>query len=349
MPGAIGLSSPVMESNTARILVVDDSPTGRKITALAVIQLGYECTVAKSGAEAIDQLQNGRFDLVLLDLLMPEMDGFTVLQHIRDIRSGMEIPVVVVSASDDLESVARCIAMGAEDFLIKPLNAVLLKARISACLEKKRLRDSIVERFGKYVPEKIANDILTGQDSLEPRRSLATILFTDLENFTGIAESVSPQQVFEMLNAYFTAAIEPILDRGGVINQFQGDAMLVTFNVPTEDPHHADSAVQAAMEIQQRTRGKFFAGISVNTRIGINTGEVIAGNVGAGSQYNYTVHGDAVNLAARLEQLNKQFKSDILISENTRAMLSKEYPLTSLGLSRVRGKHTPIGLFKLSV
>lgn len=280
---------------------------------------------------------------------MPEMDGFTVLQHIRDIRSGTEKPVVVVSASDDLESVARCIAIGSEDFLIKPLNGVLLKARISACLEKKRLRDTIVERFGKYVPDKIASDILSGQDNLEPRRSLATILFTDLENFTGIAESVSPQQVFEMLNEYFTAAIEPILDRGGVINQFQGDAMLVTFNVPTEDPHQADSAVQAAMEIQQRTQGKCFAGISVNTRIGINTGEVIAGNVGSGSQYNYTVHGDAVNLAARLEQLNKQFKSDILISENTKAMLSREHPLTALGQSTVRGKHTPIGLFKLSV
>ena len=207
----------------------------------------------------------------------------------------------------------------------------------------------IREVFGKYVPEDVAESIVAGKGNLKPIQTTATVLYSDLETFTSIAESMSPGQVVQMLNEYFPAVIEPINRHGGVVNQFQGDAMLVTFNVPLEDSRHADEAVTAAWEMQDVVKGRTFAGISLRTRIGINTGTVIAGNVGSGDRVNYTVHGDAVNLAARLEQLNKDYDTLILISGSTVSLLTDTYPLEPIGEVAVRGKHEPVQLFKLAI
>jgi adenylate cyclase len=141
--------------------------------------------------------------------------------------------------------------------------------------------------------------------------------------------------------------VKPDIDHGGVVNQFQGDAMLVTFNVPVEDPLHADNAVRTAASIQAVVAEKVFAGITLRTRIGINTGELIAGNVGAGSRYNYTVHGDVVNSAARLEQLNKEYGTNCIISESTRALLQNEYPIEPIGEVPIRGKRESLRIFRL--
>ncbi|NIP90031.1 MAG: adenylate/guanylate cyclase domain-containing protein, partial [Gammaproteobacteria bacterium] len=175
------------------------------------------------------------------------------------------------------------------------------------------------------------------------------ILYSDLESFTGLAEGMSPREVVAMLNEYFPAVIEPINRHGGIVNQFQGDAMLVTFNVPVEDPHHADQAVRAAREIQEIVGGRTFAGRSLRTRIGITTGTVIAGNVGSGDRMNYTVHGDAVNLAARLEQLNKEHGTQVLVSGATTSLLADSYPLEPIGEVDIRGKNKSVAVFKLAV
>jgi class 3 adenylate cyclase/predicted metal-dependent HD superfamily phosphohydrolase len=203
--------------------------------------------------------------------------------------------------------------------------------------------------FGKYVPKRIAEDLVAGGGSLQPTQTTATILYSDIEGFTSIAENMPPEQVVEMLNDYFPAVIEPIERYGGIVNQFQGDAMLVTFNVPVADAFHAEKAVQAAMEIQRVIAGRKFAGIPLRTRIGINTGEVIAGNVGSGERVNYTVHGDAVNLAARIEQLNKEYGTSVLVSGSTVDLLQGNYPLELVGDVAIRGKTVPVNLFKLSV
>ena len=207
----------------------------------------------------------------------------------------------------------------------------------------------IREVFGKYVPEDVAEAIVAGRGKLEPVQTTATVLYSDLETFTSIVESLPPAQVVQMLNEYFPTVIEPIRRYGGVVNQFQGDAMLVTFNVPVEDSQHADKAVSAACEIQDAVMGRTFAGISLRTRIGISTGTVVAGNVGSGDRINYTVHGDAVNLAARLEQLNKEHGTLVLVSANTVSMLRGSYPLESIGRVAVRGKYNPVEVFNLAV
>jgi class 3 adenylate cyclase len=343
-----------MSEAAGRILVVDDNRLNRIKLARGLEQQGYTVGLAENGREALDKLGSEQVDLLLLDILMPEMDGFQVLERMQNDSELRDIPVIVISAVEEMDSVVRCIKMGAEDHLPKPYDPVLLNARIGACLEKKRLRDEVRKQldfisdiFGKYVPESIAKQIVAGGGTLEPTQTTATILYSDIESFTTLAESVPPKQVVQMLNEYFPAVIEPITRYGGVVNQFQGDAMLVTFNVPLENPDHAQNAVKAAIEMQEVSSGRTFAGMPLHTRIGVNTGEVIAGNVGAGDRFNYTVHGDAVNLAARLEQLNKEHGTRIIVSESTVDSLSDKENIEPLGEVEIRGKSQAVRIFKI--
>ena len=336
-----------MANTKGHVLVVDDDPLNRLQLLQGLKQQGYDSTQAEDGVQALELLAERSFDLVILDILMPNLDGFEVLSHMKSDGVLRDIPVIVISALDEMDSVIKCIRMGAEDYLSKPFDPTLLEARVGACLEKKQLRETIIRTLGKYVPESVAASIVRDEGSLEPTRTTATILFSDIESFTSIAEKMPPEHVFQMLNEYFPAVVEPIMDHGGVVNQFQGDALLVTFNVPIEDPIHADHAVETAAAIQAVVAGKTFAGVRLRTRVGINTGEVIAGNVGTGSRYNYTVHGDAVNSAARLEQLNKDYETLTIISESTVKLLHGRYPIEQLGVVPIRGKREGVRIFKL--
>jgi len=337
------------------LLVTDDNEDNRYTLRQRLIREGYDNIIeAANGSEALILLRSHDIDLVLLDVLMPEMDGYQVLEQMRCDSRLRNIPVIMNSAVNEIDSVVRCIEAGADDYLAKPYNVVLLRARIRASLEKKRLRDETLQQlgiirrvFGKYVPETVAEAIVSGQGELQPKHAEATILYTDIEDFTRISESMQPEHVVDMLNEYFEAVIEPITVYGGVVNQFQGDAMLVTFNVPLADPKHADKAVQAATEIQHILNTRKFAGISLSTRIGINSGKVFAGNVGSGNRINYTVHGNAVNLAARLERLNKEYNSRVLISHNTVQLLSSSYPVQAIGQVAIRGRSSLTEIYRL--
>jgi class 3 adenylate cyclase len=339
-----------------QVLVVDDNKMNRIKLARHLEQQGHSVSTAENGQEALEMLRSRPFELVLLDIMMPVMNGYEVLEIMKGEHDLRDIPVIVISAVEEMDSVVRCIEMGAEDHLPKNYDPVLLNARIGASVEKRRLRNEVVEQldiiseiFGKYVPKSVARQIVANKGILEPKQTIATIMFTDIEGFTSTAESISPKQLVQMLNEYFPAVIEPITRYGGVVNQFQGDAMLVTFNVPVEDAQHADNAVKAAIEIQAVMKNQNFSGITLRTRIGISTGEVVAGNVGAGDRINYTVYGDAVNLAARLEQLNKDYDSYVLISGATVSLLTNSYPTELIGETSIRGKHEPVQLFKLAI
>ncbi len=344
-----------MNFSKCRILVVDDNEDNRYTLTRRLRREGYtDVVTAGDGREALGRLAETDFDLVLLDIMMPEMDGYSVLEKLRASGRLASLPVIVISAIDDFDSVVRCIEMGAEDYLRKPFNATLLKARIAGVLEKKRLRDEVARQlavirdvFGRYVPASVAAQIVAGQGRLEATHATATILYSDIEAFTSVAETMPPEQVVQMLNEYFAAVIEPVEKHGGVVNQFQGDAMLITFNVPVADPEHTDRAVCAALEMQQTVEGKTFAGVQLKTRIGIATGKVIAGNVGSGERMNYTVHGDAVNLAARLEQLNKDHGTRILLCAETVSLLKGDYRIEPMGAMSVRGKSAPVDIHAL--
>ena len=346
----------VLISKTPTILVVDDEPFNLDLIIQELDFLGVNTITASNGREAIETIGERRCDVMLLDIMMPGMSGYDVLQWLRDDGRLADLPVVVISAIDEMASVIRCIELGAEDYLTKPFDPTLLKARIHAILEKKQLRDQVARQleitrkvFGKFVPENIAQAILDGQGILEPTQSIATILYADIEGFTGYVDNMESEQVVQMLNEYFATLTKPLDRHGGVLTQFQGDAVLVTFNLPVPNPNHADNAVQSAFEIQRTIAERTFAGKQIRTRIGIATGEVVGGSVGSGDRINYTVHGNAVNLAARLEHMNKEFDTHTLVSAETVSKLTRDFALESMGEVQIRGKQTPVVVHRLDI
>jgi len=239
-----------MDASESTILIVDDQPTNRRKLSLAVKHLGYAADTANNGAEALQLLRSKvKYDLVLLDIMMPAMDGHEVLSRMKADETLRDIPVIVISALEEMDSIVTSIELGAEDYLAKDFKKALLRARISASLEKKQLRDAVVQQrdfindmFGRYVPESVVRAVVEQKGTLAPVRTIATILYTDIAGFTMAVESMTPDRVFGMLNEYFSAVVEPIHHYGGVINQFQGDAILVTFNIPVANDRHADNA-----------------------------------------------------------------------------------------------------------
>ena len=226
----------------------------------------------------------------------------------------------------------------------------VLTERFNRMVSQLREKEFLRETLGRYVPERVAEAILEKQGALEPQQRTATILFTDIENFTQIAEQLSPGKVVALLNEYFSRVVGIVERHGGVVAQIQGDALLVCFNVPLEDPEHAANAVHAALEIESAiNRGAFGEGIKFITRVGINTGTVVAGPVGAEHRLIYTVHGAAVNLAARLEALNKEYGTRILIAESTQRLAGTGFEFTSLGKVSVRGRSDPVMVYTVAV
>ena len=201
------------------------------------------------------------------------------------------------------------------------------------------LRESELVRqtLGRFVPTDVAKTLLTEGGELAPEQSEATVLFCDLEGFTALTETLGPAGIVELLNEYFEVMVEILERHRGVVTQFQGDAILATFNVPVPDPAHAANALRAAIEMQDATRHREFAGQRIGSRIGINTGRLVAGAVGAKGRLSYTVHGDAVNLAARLEALNKELGTRILVSAAT-AERVEGFALEPMGEVGVRGQ-----------
>lgn len=212
---------------------------------------------------------------------------------------------------------------------------------------------SAAHELARFVPSAVARQVTTSELSMQAGEGEvreATILFTDIEGFTTISERLTPVELIATLNEYFGAIAAPIQAHGGVINQFQGDAILASFNLPTAQADHAAEAVRAALDIQAILAARRFgAGIRLRSRVGINTGVVVGGLVGSGDQLYYTVHGDDVNLAARLEQLNKKHQTRILVSARTRELAgATRFAFQRIATETVRGRHQPVTVYALA-
>ncbi len=265
-------------------------------------------------------------------------------------------PVDMMITRDYVEYLtSNSVLIGAE--FDKIISILMVTGVLALALRRARklLFDSVIEGsaardLSRFVPEAVAQQVTRSEEGATTGKgevNETTILFTDIEGFTAISETLAPEQLIAALNEYFTLISKPIDDCGGVISQFQGDAVLATFNVPKPDANHASNAVKAALGIQRALEGKLFGdGVSFNTRIGINSGPVVGGLVGSGDRVGYTVHGDNVNLTARLEQLNKDYGTRIIISEQTRALIEPgEYEFRALGDVSVRGRQQPVRIF----
>lgn len=219
--------------------------------------------------------------------------------------------------------------------------------RFNAMVEGLREREHIRETFGRYVDESVAATILERQGEARGEIGEATILFTDIAGFTTIAEFLGPSELVAVLNEYLETVLEPIRRNGGVVNTFIGDGLFASFNMPLACADHACAAVQAAIDIQRAVGDRTFGdyGVALATRIGISTGPVIGGSVGAGQRMSYTLLGDTVNLAARLEALNKEHGTRILVSQSTRDACGGRFAFASLGTVAVRGRSEQIAVF----
>jgi len=211
-------------------------------------------------------------------------------------------------------------------------------------LEAERSTALVAQIFGRFVPEAVATSMIEDKGAPDPVERQATVLYTDITGFTQLTEAKGPRTTVDILNAYFDAATEIIGRHNGVVTQFHGDAILAIFNVPLEDKDHAQSAFNAATELLAAVRQDSFAGERLQIRIGVNSGPLIAGNVGGGGRQSYTVYGDTVNLAARLEALNKEHGTALLVSHSTATLLTRA-DLKKIGETEIRGLSEPVDIY----
>ncbi|MBU4486815.1 MAG: adenylate/guanylate cyclase domain-containing protein [Candidatus Delongbacteria bacterium] len=208
-------------------------------------------------------------------------------------------------------------------------------------------REFIRDTFGKYIAPEIAAEVIGKKVNLKGEINNTTVMFTDIADFTSVSERMSPAELVKMLNEYFSFLVGVIQKNNGVVNKFIGDSVMAVFNAPLKDSEHADHSVQAAIEIVRESSKIKFNDISLKTRIGINTGDVLLGNIGAESRLEYTVIGDVVNMASRLEQINKNYNSNIMIGHETRKLLKGAYEFEEIVNVNIKGKKEAQTVYKL--
>ena len=310
-------------SQQAAILVVDDEDAMRHVLLLMLRALGYQnLAEARDGEEALAALRDREFDLLITDMQMPTMDGFALLQAVKDDSFLHHLPVIVASGMNQLDAVARCIEMGAEDFLPKPVNPTILRARVTASLERKRLRD--LERLRviqlqqekqlleiekekserlllNILPQSIAERLKGGERNIAERFAEVTVLFADIVDFTSLANQTDPDDLVTLLNELFSR-FDRLAERHGLEKiKTIGDSYLVVGGLPLPRPDHAEAVAEMALGMLESVHDlNSDSGISLRVRIGLNTGPVVAGVIGR-KKFTYDLWGTAVNLASRMQ------------------------------------------------
>ena len=331
-------------------MLVDDEPANLTLLEELLQLKGYATVSAHSGDEALSLARASRPDLILLDIMMPEMDGFDLCERLRKDTAFQTVPVIFLTALDDDTSRIRGLEMMADDYLTKPFNSRLLLAKVENILQLSKMRSQAVssqfnqqvkeqskrqiaaaweaneylsEKFQLFVPEQLLGRIAPqGIESIQlgnVTEEELTILFCDIRGFTAIAESQEARETFEWLNAFFTKMNDCITSHGGFIDKYLGDAIMSVFDKPKS---HAMDAIEAAVAMQvslqefNASRHKYNLENPVNIGTGINTGIGMIGTLGSDRRMDSTVIGDVVNTASRLENLTKIYGCQIIVSEN---------------------------------
>jgi len=336
--------------NFGLLLVVDDKESNRDLLSRRLDKQGFKVQIAENGRQALDKIRHQNFDLILLDIIMPEMDGYQVLEEIKADQELWRIPVIMISALDEIDSVVRCIEMGAEDYLQKPFNQVILNAKISATLERKRLRDRERDFLKKLqheqqksenlllniLPQAIAERLKKGEHTIADRFSEATVLFSDLVGFTELSTGISASELVDKLNQIFSS-FDQLTEKHGLEKiKTIGDAYMLVGGVPTARFDHAEAVANLALEMLKKLEilNKQYHD-NFKIRIGIHTGPVVAGIIGK-HKFNYDLWGDTVNIASRMESQGVQ--DEIQVSETTYQRIKDKFICKQRGSINVKGK-----------
>jgi adenylate cyclase len=370
------VNSPILESSS--VLVVDDTEMNRDMLCALLTADGHESAVAENGRIALEKIQRNSYDLILLDVMMPEMNGYQVLEQMKLVPSLRDIPVIVLSALDEIGSVVRCIELGAEDYLPKPFDPVLLRARIGACLEKKRLRDQEIqlrselaqwnktlearvqeqvtqlERLGRlkrFFSPQLAELIVSGDadDPLKTHRREITVVYLDLRGFTAFAETAEPEEVMNVLHEYHAAMGELILQYEGTLEHFAGDGMMIFFNDPVPIANPAQQAIRMTLAMRERVRELTVKwrklGYDLDFGVGIAQGYATIGAIGFEGRWEYGAIGSVPNLAARL--CGEAKPGEILVTQRLLSGVEDLVEAEPVGELSLKGFHRPVTAYNI--
>ena len=331
-----------MRDAPGRLLIVDDNKVNRLLMTRSVEQLGHTAAVAENGRIAMEMLAQEPVDILLLDIEMPEMDGFEVLEALKADPKLRDLPVIVTSSVEGLDNIVRCIELGAEDYIPKPVNKVLLNARVSASLERKRLYDEQKKLLDRFATVEVAEHLSEGGFAIGGQRLHATILFCDIRDFTAISETMAPEATIDLINTYYTLMFDAVSCQGGIVSLMVGDGLMALFGAPKPIENSARSAVAAAQDMLAMTAAlnderAVVGEPELRIGVGIATGEVVAGYTGTDDRATYTCIGKTVNLAARLEAHTKIVNRDILFDEETLHGLADQAACTPVPDVRFKG------------
>ena len=367
-----------LQVQSSSVLVVDDTEMNRDMLCALLEADGHKAAVTENGRLALEAIKKNSFDLILLDVMMPEMNGYQVLEHLKSDVNLRDIPVIVLSALDEIGSVVRCIELGAEDYLPKPFDPVLLRARIGASLEKKRLRDQEAQlrnelaewnknleqrvqdqvtqldrlgRLKRFFSPQLAELIVAGgaDDPLKTHRREITVVFLDLRGFTAFAETAEPEEVMGVLREYHAEMGKSILDHEGTLERFTGDGMMIFFNDPVPVPNPAERAIRMALAMRERVRELTTKwrklGYELDFGVGIAQGYATIGGIGFEGRLDYGAIGTVTNLASRL--CAEANPSQILVPQRLVGMVEELAEVEPVGELSLKGFHRPVATYNV--
>lgn len=350
--------------NMSEILIVDDNEKGLDLLEKILVKNNYLIRRAMNGREALSRIETKIPDLVLLDIQMPEMNGFETIAKIKQNTAWRDIPVIFLTSQADSAEIDQGFSLGASDYILKPARSRELLARIRTHLElasktsilkaeNKKLFEQKISLL-QFFSDDVAEAIIQGKMGEKMKGEIipVTVFFLDIRNFSGISEKLKPELLADLLNTLFTDIMDIVFTNHGSVNKLIGDAVLATFGAPLQTGNDAMNAVKCALDVQEmitlfnKAKPEYLQD-DIRVGIGIASGDVFAGNIGSYRRIEYTVIGDTVNTASRLESLTKTAGHNIIIDEKTAQMLDQEIKSCFLAETDVKGKKQKVKIYSI--
>ncbi len=340
-----------------RVLIADDNPDSRQLTKDIMRTMQFDVITAYDGPSALTSAQTNMPDLIILDINMPGMTGFDVCSILKSNEETMHIPILMLTARDDVENRVKGLDVGADDYLTKPFNPRELMARVEtrmrAKLETDDLRATqqvIRQTFERFVHPSVVDELLRYPTRVQLGGQLQeiSVMFVDLEGFTSISEYTDPETLLSILNQYHELIVSLIQQNNGTIDKFLGDGVMALYNTPLPLQNHAMFAVQTALLIRDglaEFHQRFTAQHQMGINFGIHSGSAVVGNVGTPQIMDFTAVGDTVNIASRLQGLAHH--NQILISEATFEQVKARVVAKPLGPITVKNRMEAIMVYEV--